>query len=409
MHGENRTKTGGGRDVFAESANIGAQGASAVPVETSPTPRGGGPQHQNNAPPLARHISVGGDSLNESDLSEKGTKNPFHKLVHKMGCGTTKMSAKGQMPVVVFGATGTVGGAVARALLKDERFCVRAVTRTPTTDEARALAEEGAVVVAADLNDSRSLMRVMEGAAGVFLTTNYWEHLNKQKEITHGMNAIDAAVNCKIHHFVFLGSSHTKQDEKPCGYMDGKAALEEYISQTTLAWTSIRFPFLYENLLSLFKPHLIKPGGYTLRKSLKRAEYVIPIPMENNKLDCMALQDAAKCIYNVFIRPKNMMQKHVSLTGERMTIQHMADILDKNFDDKSITYVKISPEDFGTFDFQGCQDIAAWFENLKTAPARDHRVTRRIFNQVTSLDAWTNQNRDKLLVAMDGGEGKSPR
>ena len=47
------------------------------------------------------------------------------------------------LPVVVIGATGTVGGAVARALLKDHRFTVRAVTRTPSTDQARALAEEG--------------------------------------------------------------------------------------------------------------------------------------------------------------------------------------------------------------------------------------------------------------------------
>ena len=47
------------------------------------------------------------------------------------------------MPVVVFGCTGLVGGAVARALLRDRRFEVKAVTRTPTTDAARKLAEEG--------------------------------------------------------------------------------------------------------------------------------------------------------------------------------------------------------------------------------------------------------------------------
>lgn len=56
------------------------------------------------------------------------------------------------MPVVVFGATGMIGGAVVRALLKDHRFTVRAVTRTPTTDEARALAEEGKLTSVA-LND----------------------------------------------------------------------------------------------------------------------------------------------------------------------------------------------------------------------------------------------------------------
>ena len=36
----------------------------------------------------------------------------------------------------------------------------------------------------ADLNDPRSLTRAIGGAHAVFLVTHYWEHLNKDKEIT---------------------------------------------------------------------------------------------------------------------------------------------------------------------------------------------------------------------------------
>lgn len=62
----------------------------------------------------------------------------------RMGCGSSLDAMYDDpMPVVVFGATGLVGGAVARALLKDKRFEVKAVTRSPTTDVARKLAEEG--------------------------------------------------------------------------------------------------------------------------------------------------------------------------------------------------------------------------------------------------------------------------
>ena len=62
----------------------------------------------------------------------------------RMGCGSSLDAMYDDpMPVVVFGATGVVGGAVARALLRDRRFEVKAVTRTPTTDVARKLAEEG--------------------------------------------------------------------------------------------------------------------------------------------------------------------------------------------------------------------------------------------------------------------------
>jgi uncharacterized protein YbjT (DUF2867 family) len=55
--------------------------------------------------------------------------------------------------ITVLGATGTQGGAVARALLADGEFGVRAVTRDAASSKARSLAELGADVVEADLTD----------------------------------------------------------------------------------------------------------------------------------------------------------------------------------------------------------------------------------------------------------------
>ena len=63
---------------------------------------------------------------------------------------------------------------------------------------------------------------------------------------------------------------------------------------------------------------------------------------------------------------------------------------------------QISPSDFGTFDFQGCQDIAAWFDNIQTATARDPRVTRRIIGSLTHLDKWTTEHKSKLIEVMGG-------
>ena len=65
-----------------------------------------------------------------------------------MGCGSSsEFSDDEPRTVVVFGATGLLGGAVARALLTDPlHFRVRAVTRRPSSEKARKLAEEGMVV-----------------------------------------------------------------------------------------------------------------------------------------------------------------------------------------------------------------------------------------------------------------------
>jgi nucleoside-diphosphate-sugar epimerase len=52
--------------------------------------------------------------------------------------------------IVVTGATGKQGGAVARNLL-DRGFQVRALTRNPQKPEAQALADQGAEVVQGDM------------------------------------------------------------------------------------------------------------------------------------------------------------------------------------------------------------------------------------------------------------------
>jgi nucleoside-diphosphate-sugar epimerase len=66
--------------------------------------------------------------------------------------------AKGKGVILVTGATGQQGGAVARELLA-RQHTVRAMTRKPDSDAAEALARQRAEVVKGDLNDAESLRR----------------------------------------------------------------------------------------------------------------------------------------------------------------------------------------------------------------------------------------------------------
>ena len=69
-----------------------------------------------------------------------------------------------QRIVTVIGATGTQGGAVARALLADGTFAVRAVTRNMHSPKAEALTALGAEVVQSSLDDQDSLLAAFDGA-----------------------------------------------------------------------------------------------------------------------------------------------------------------------------------------------------------------------------------------------------
>src|SRR6185295_10274656 len=80
----------------------------------------------------------------------------------------------GRDAILVTGATGQQGGAVARELLAHGHK-VRAMTRRPDGESAKILAALGAEIVAADLDDARSLEQALAGVWGVFAVQNTLE------------------------------------------------------------------------------------------------------------------------------------------------------------------------------------------------------------------------------------------
>lgn len=75
--------------------------------------------------------------------------------------------------ILVTGATGQQGGAVARHLLTGN-WRVRALVRDPLKPTAQALANQGAELVPGDLNDPASLDPALQGIYGVFSVQNFW-------------------------------------------------------------------------------------------------------------------------------------------------------------------------------------------------------------------------------------------
>ncbi len=106
-----------------------------------------------------------------------------------------------QRHVLVAGATGRQGGAIARGLLRDGHV-VRGLTRNPGSPAARALDEIGASVVAGDLNEPDSLAAAVKGASTVVVVTTPYEE-GADAETRHGLALVDAAMSVGIEHFVF--------------------------------------------------------------------------------------------------------------------------------------------------------------------------------------------------------------
>src|SRR5579862_1280732 len=152
--------------------------------------------------------------------------------------------------ILITGATGNQGGAVARAL-QGTGFTLRGLTRTPDSQRAAALARQGVDIVKGDLNDEASLRRALAGAWGVFAVQNPLEG-GVEREEAQGKRLATLAREAGVEHYVYtsVGSAH-KETGVP--HFDNKWRIEDTVR-------GLRFPshvilrpvFFMENLVAPF-------------------------------------------------------------------------------------------------------------------------------------------------------------
>ena len=140
-------------------------------------------------------------------------------------------------PIAVAGATGKQGGAVARRLLS-RGHKVRALTRNPGQPAARALADEGAEIVRADLENRASLDDALAGAAGLFSVQDFLE-AGVEAELRQGTNLTDAAAASSVEHIVYSGAS-TMDRNTGVPHLDSKWRIETLVRRLDKPWTVFR-------------------------------------------------------------------------------------------------------------------------------------------------------------------------
>ena len=164
--------------------------------------------------------------------------------------------------IVVIGATGRQGGATVRALEATGKFTVVAVSRDPTSSEARAFHAQhpNVEIRRANCIDKASLVAAFRGAYGVFGVTNpfvgRWNgsgtaNVDMDGEERQGLNLVDACLECNVQHFVFT-SVASALEKTGVPTFDVKARVEAYLVKSRLQYTILAPVGFYENLESPF-------------------------------------------------------------------------------------------------------------------------------------------------------------
>lgn len=216
--------------------------------------------------------------------------------------------------VLVTGATGTQGGAVAYELLK-RGYEVRGLTRNPDSDRAQALAKRGVEMVQGDFDDTASLASAMEGAYGVFAVTDFWEH-GFATEVLHGETLVDVASAAGVQHFVFTSVAGADV-YTGIPHFESKSKIEEYLAASDLNWSVVR-PVSFMDNVKYEKSSILSGVFFDPRDTGKSHQWI-------------AASDIGFFVGEAFDKPDDWYGQALEIAGDSMTLAEFAEELSRTF------------------------------------------------------------------------------
>ncbi len=252
--------------------------------------------------------------------------------------------------ILVTGATGQQGGALARLLLK-KKHEVYALIRSTKLESPKAqnLRNQGAKLVEADLDKPDSLEQATNGIDSVFLMGT-WVEVGTEGEIRRGKMMVDIAKEKKIEHIVY---SSVVNADKNTGipHFESKYKVEQHIKNSGIPYTIIGPTFFMDNLLS-----------YSLA-GLQQGQVALPLS-PSRILQQSAVENIAEFSALALERRNSFIGKRIDIASDEITGEQAAKVLSNELGHK-IRYEQVPMEQIR----QASEDLAVmfeWFERIGT-------------------------------------------
>jgi uncharacterized protein YbjT (DUF2867 family) len=304
--------------------------------------------------------------------------------------------------IAVVGATGAQGSGLVRAILSDPQggFAARALTRDVNSAKAKKLAQLGAEVVAADVDDLESLKRAFQGAYGAFCVTFFWAHFSPERELANATNMAQAAKHAAIQHVIWSTLEDTRKwvplsdnrmptlmGKYKVPHLDAKGEADQVFANLGLPVTFLLTSFYWDNYIHFGMGPKKGPDG----------KLTITMPMGDKKLPGIAAEDIGRCAYGIFKRSREFIGKTVGIAGEHLTGAQMAASLTKALG-QEVRYNDVPPEVYRGFGFPGAEDLGNMFQfkrdfNEYFCGARNLEAARALNPALLTFDAWLAQNK----------------
>jgi uncharacterized protein YbjT (DUF2867 family) len=307
--------------------------------------------------------------------------------------------------IVVLGATGAQGGGLARALLRQgaEEFTVRAVTRNPGSAAARELADLGAEVVEAEIDDEARMTEVMQGAYGAFLVTFYWQQLSPERELTQIAGLARAAKATGVQHVIWSTLEDTRlkvaldDDRMPTlegrykvPHFDVKGEGNHFFRDLDVPTTFLHTSFYWENFIHFGLGPVRADDG----------EAILTLPIGTGRLPGIGAEDIGRAALGIFRRGADLIGQSIGIAGDHVSGEELATGLSQALGEP-VTYRPLTFAQFRDLGFPGSDDLGNMFQyNIEFEDAfrtrRDLDLTRSLNPGVRSFSEWIMDHKDEI-------------
>lgn len=217
--------------------------------------------------------------------------------------------------ILVMGATGQQGGAVARQLAANG-WKVRALVRDPKHPASESLTKLGIETVKGDLDEPDTLVKAMDGVYGVF-SVQALDLDHPEKEELQGKRVAECAKAAGVSHLVYSSAAGADRNTGITSF-ENKGRIERYIRELHLPATILRPVMFMEN----FKFTLQKADGQIL----------LPYKGEpDTKVQMIAVQDIGGFARKAFEQPDRFIGQSLEIAGDELTVRQLAERISRFF------------------------------------------------------------------------------
>lgn len=247
--------------------------------------------------------------------------------------------------ILVSGATGRQGNAVAKHLLK-KGFNVRALTRNLEQESAETLVEQGVEIIEGNFDEPASLHHALDGIYGAYSVQNT-KIAGVEGEIRQGKAFANAAKDANIKHFVYSSVGGAERKTR-IPHFDSKWEIEKHIRSLNLPATILRPVFFMDNWNRFKEP--IFEGKLSLPLS------------PDTPLQQIAVDDIGAFVALAFSHPSRWLGQTAEIAGDELTMTETAKIFSE-ITDKEVQYQQVPWDIFEEQAGKGSFAMHRWFEH----------------------------------------------